>query len=40
LRVELPAAAEALTPPTGADSVLGASAEDFRSFALDGLNAG
>jgi ribonucleotide reductase beta subunit family protein with ferritin-like domain len=34
----LPAVAECLTPPSGADaSVLGASAEDLRSFALGGL---
>ncbi len=34
----LPAVAESLTPPSGADaSVLGASAEDLRSFALGGL---
>jgi hypothetical protein len=38
LRDVLPAAAEALTPLAGADStVLGASAEDLRGFALDGL---
>jgi ribonucleoside-diphosphate reductase beta chain len=38
LRELLPAAAESLTPPTGADSsVLGASADDLRAFALDGL---
>ncbi|HEY2397355.1 MAG TPA: ribonucleotide-diphosphate reductase subunit beta [Solirubrobacteraceae bacterium] len=34
----LPAVAESLTPPPGADaSVLGASAEELRGFALDGL---
>jgi ribonucleoside-diphosphate reductase beta chain len=34
----LPAVAESLTPPSGADaSVLGASAEDLRAFALGGL---
>lgn len=34
----LPAVAESLTPPEGADaSVLGASAEELRAFALDGL---
>jgi ribonucleoside-diphosphate reductase beta chain len=34
----LPAVAESLTPPAGADaSVLGASAEELRGFALDGL---
>jgi len=38
LRELLPAVAEALTPPEGADvSVLGASAEELRDFALDGL---
>ncbi|HWX96192.1 MAG TPA: ribonucleotide-diphosphate reductase subunit beta [Solirubrobacteraceae bacterium] len=38
LRDLLPAVAESLTPPTGADtSVLGASAADLRAFALDGL---
>jgi ribonucleoside-diphosphate reductase beta chain len=38
LRELLPAVAESLTPPAGADaSVLGASAEELRSFALDGL---
>jgi ribonucleoside-diphosphate reductase beta chain len=38
LRDLLPAVAEALTPPEGTDaSVLGASAEELRSFALDGL---
>ena len=38
LRELLPAVAESLTPPEGADvSVLGASAEDLRGFALDGL---
>ncbi len=38
LRELLPAVAESLTPPTGADaSALGASAEELRSFALDGL---
>ena len=38
LRELLPAAAEALTPPAGADaSMLGASADEIRSFALDGL---
>jgi ribonucleoside-diphosphate reductase beta chain len=38
LRDLLPAVAESLTPPTGADtSVLGASADDLRDFALDGL---
>lgn len=38
LRQLLPAVAEALTPPEGADaSVLGASADELRSFALDGL---
>jgi ribonucleoside-diphosphate reductase beta chain len=35
----LPAVGESLTPPQGADeSVLGASADELRSFALDGLN--
>jgi ribonucleoside-diphosphate reductase beta chain len=34
----LPAVAESLTPPEGADaSVLGASADELRAFALDGL---
>jgi ribonucleoside-diphosphate reductase beta chain len=34
----LPAVADSLTPPAGADaSVLGASADELRSFALDGL---
>jgi ribonucleoside-diphosphate reductase beta chain len=38
LRELLPAVAESLTPPEGADvSVLGASAEELRGFALDGL---
>jgi len=38
LRNLLPAVAESLTPPAGADtSVLGASAEELRSFALEGL---
>ena len=38
LREPLPAVAESLTPPAGADaSVLGASADDLRAFALDGL---
>jgi ribonucleoside-diphosphate reductase beta chain len=38
LRELLPAVAESLTPPSGADtSALGASAEELRSFALDGL---
>jgi len=38
LRELLPAVAESLTPPAGADgSILGASAEDLRAFALDGL---
>jgi ribonucleoside-diphosphate reductase beta chain len=38
LREVLPAVAEALTPPEGADaSVLGASTDDLRGFALDGL---
>jgi ribonucleoside-diphosphate reductase beta chain len=38
LRELLPAVAESLTPPDGADaSVLGASVEDIRAFALDGL---
>jgi ribonucleoside-diphosphate reductase beta chain len=37
LRDLLPAVAEALTPPEGADaSMLGASADELRSFALDG----
>ena len=35
----LPAVAESLTPPAGADaSVLGASADELRAFALDGLS--
>jgi ribonucleoside-diphosphate reductase beta chain len=35
----LPAVAESLTPPEGAgEAVLGASAEELRSFALDGLS--
>jgi ribonucleoside-diphosphate reductase beta chain len=35
----LPAVAESLTPPEGAgEAVLGASAEELRGFALDGLN--
>jgi hypothetical protein len=39
LRELLPAVAASLTPPAGADaSVLGASAEELRSFALDGLS--
>jgi ribonucleoside-diphosphate reductase beta chain len=34
----LPAVADSLTPPAGADaSILGASADELRSFALDGL---
>ena len=38
LREMLPAVAESLTPPEGADtSVLGASTEELRDFALDGL---
>ena len=38
LRELLPAVAESLTPPAGADTaVLGASAEELRAFALDGL---
>jgi ribonucleoside-diphosphate reductase beta chain len=38
LRDLLPAVAESLTPPAGADAaVLGASAEELRGFALDGL---
>jgi len=38
LRELLPAVAESLTPPEGADaSVLGASAEELRGFALGGL---
>jgi ribonucleoside-diphosphate reductase beta chain len=38
LRDILPAVAESLTPPEGADaSVLGASADEIRTFALDGL---
>lgn len=38
LRELLPAVAEALSPPEGADaSVLGASADELRGFALDGL---
>jgi ribonucleoside-diphosphate reductase beta chain len=38
LRDLLPAVAESLSPPAGADaSTLGASAEELRSFALDGL---
>jgi ribonucleoside-diphosphate reductase beta chain len=38
LRELLPAVAKSLTPPAGADvSVLGASADDLRAFALDGL---
>ncbi len=38
LRELLPPAAESLTPPAGADaSILGATAEDLRVFALDGL---
>lgn len=38
LRELLPAVADALTPPSGADaSVLGASADELRAFALDGL---
>jgi ribonucleoside-diphosphate reductase beta chain len=39
LRELLPAVAESLTPPEGADaSVLDASAEELRAFALDGLS--
>jgi len=35
----LPAVAESLTPPEGAgEAVLGASADELRGFALDGLN--
>jgi hypothetical protein len=38
LRELLPAVAESLTPPAGADtSTLGASAEELQAFALDGL---
>ncbi len=38
LRGLLPAVAESLSPPTGADtSVLGASADELRAFALNGL---
>jgi ribonucleoside-diphosphate reductase beta chain len=38
LRELLPTVAESLTPPPGADaSSLGASAEELRGFALDGL---
>jgi ribonucleoside-diphosphate reductase beta chain len=38
LRDLLPAVADSLTRPAGADSsMLGASAEDIRSFALEGL---
>jgi ribonucleoside-diphosphate reductase beta chain len=38
LRELLPAVAESLTPPAGADaSVLGASGDELRTFALDGL---
>lgn len=38
LRELLPAVAESLTPPAGADaSVLGASTDELRAFALDGL---
>jgi ribonucleoside-diphosphate reductase beta chain len=38
LRELLPAVAESLTPPAGAEvSVLGASADDLRAFALNGL---
>jgi ribonucleoside-diphosphate reductase beta chain len=38
LRELLPAVAESLTPPAGADpAVLGASIEELRGFALDGL---
>ncbi len=39
LRKLLPAVAESLTPRAGTDAtVLGASAEELRSFALDGLS--
>ena len=39
LRELLPVVAESLTPPTGADaSALGASAEELRAFALDGMS--
>jgi ribonucleoside-diphosphate reductase beta chain len=39
LRELLPAVAESLTPPEGAaGAILGASAEELRSFALDGLS--
>jgi ribonucleoside-diphosphate reductase beta chain len=39
LRELLPAVAESLTPPTGADaSALGGSAEELRAFALDGMS--
>jgi ribonucleoside-diphosphate reductase beta chain len=39
LRELLPAVAESLTPPQGADaSALGASAEELRAFALHGLS--
>jgi hypothetical protein len=35
----LPAVAESLTPPQGADqALLGASADELRSFALGGLS--
>ncbi len=38
LRELLPAVAESLTPPAGADAaLLGASAQDIRDFALEGL---
>jgi len=38
LRELLPAVAASLTPPAGADTAaLGASAEELRAFALDGL---
>jgi hypothetical protein len=37
LRDLLPAVAESLTPPSGAAVALGASADDLRAFALDGL---
>jgi ribonucleoside-diphosphate reductase beta chain len=38
LRELLPAVAQALTPPAGADaSVLGVSTDELRAFALDGL---
>ena len=38
LRELLPAVAESLTPPSGADTAdLGASAEELRTFALGGL---